>query len=694
MAVERKYSNCGMCTVRCPIMVEVENGEIKFLQGSPHFPAMKGAVCPRGAAGKALLLDRERPQAPMIREGERGEGKWRSVSWDEALDYTAEKLKAAMEKYGPRTVAFSDRGGPFRDLHRAFLRGLGTPNYNNHDTACARNVQHAAISVMGGGRKDVSYDLKNARHVVVQFRNIFEAVNVQEVNQLMDAMEKGCKLTVIDVRANISATKADNFFMIRPGADYAFNLSVIHELIKNKLYDKRFVDMWFKDFDKLEKFVEPYSPQWAEGETGIAASRISQFARELADAAPAVLWHPGWMAARYKTSFYVCRSIYLVNALLGSIGAKGGLPQVSKPGDVGAKGLSKFEDLYPKPEEKRADGAGWKYPHLEAGPGLTHLTYKAMETDDPYPVKAYICYRHDPLMAYPDPDRLREIFNKLDFLVSITFSWSDTAWFADVVLPMSTYLERESILASKSSLSPFFFMRDRAVEPRYDTKPDWEIWTELSKRLKLDKLAFNSIEEIWNYQLEGTGYTIEDFRKTGKIALTDRPHYKKMEDLKFKTPSGKIEVICDKLEAQGLPSLLPYEPPAKPAEGEFRITFGRCALHTQGHTVNNPMLFEQMPENVLWMNSEAASDLDISDGDLVTVSANGFSDQIKAKVTDFIHPEAVWLHHGFGHTLPVESRAFKRGIADNRFMKGGLDIWDPAGGAVAYQEHFVKVRKA
>lgn len=247
--IKRVYSVCGMCTVRCPIQVDVEDGDIRFIQGNENVPAMKGAVCPRGAAGKALIMDRERPHTPLIREGERGEGKWRPVSWDEAFDFVSRRMKEVMDRYGSRSVAFSNRGGPFQDLHKAFVRGLGSPNYCNHDASCARNVHHAHLSLAGLGRKDVVYDLKNAKHVVLQLRNIFEAVNVQEVNNLMDAMEKGCRLTVIDIRANVSATKASRFIQIRPGTDYAFNLAVIHELLFRNLYDRTFANHWIQDMD-------------------------------------------------------------------------------------------------------------------------------------------------------------------------------------------------------------------------------------------------------------------------------------------------------------------------------------------------------------------------------------------------------------------------------------------------------------
>ncbi len=693
MAGKKIFSVCGMCTVRCPIQVEVSGDKIEFLQGNPNVAGLEGGLCARGSAGLALIADDERPQYPMIRDGERGEGKWRRVSWDEALDYTAERLKDIMARHGSKSVLFSDRGGPFRDLHQAFLRGLGSPNYSNHDSSCARNVMHAAQSVFGFGRKDVVYDLKNARHVVLQTRNIFESINVKEANDLMTALSNGCKLTVIDIRANLSAMKADRFFQVRPGSDYALNLAVIRELLDKKLHDMKFTRTYIKDLKTLQALVEPCTLAWAEAETGIEAERLADFVKDLSEAKPAVIWHPGWMTARYRNSFYVCRSIYIINALLGAIGAKGGLPLANKPGDVGKKGLKKLVDLVPKPKDPRADGVGWRYAHLDAGPGLLHLSFKAMETEDPYPLKAYIAYRHDPLMGYPDPEHLKRIWANLDLLVAVTFSWSDTAWFADVVLPLSPYLERESILAGKNGLKPYFFVRRRAVAPRFDTRADWEILCGLAKRLGIEPLAFNSIEDIWKYQLQDTGYSIDDFEATGTVSLADKAIYQPQETLKFKTPTGKIEVLSTRWENQGIPSLKPYEPPARPEPGTFRLTFGRCALHTQGHTVNNPLLNELMPENVLWINDKAAAALDIADGDPVEVRSNGHAGRLKAKVTPFIHPEAVFMVHGFGHTLSVESRARDKGVADNALMPGGLEIWDQAGGGMALQEHFVQVKK-
>ena len=692
MSKEYVNSLCGMCTVRCPIQVEVVDGKAEYIQGGK---SLNGSLCPRGAAGTALTYDDERPQYPMIRTGERGEGQWKQVSWDEGLDYVAEKLTAIQEEYGKNSVLMSDRGGPFRDFYRAFMLGIGSVNYNNHDSSCARNVQNGTKSVLGFGRKDVSLDFKNAKHIILQQRNVFEAINVAEVNNVLSGMENGAKLTCIDIRASVTATKADNFFLVRPGTDYGFNLAVINVLINEDLYDKEYVAKWMKDFDKLADFVQEYTPEWAEQETGASADSIRDFARQLAEAAPSVIWHPGWMTARYSDSAHMTRTIMLINGLLGVFGAKGGMQFMNGPGDVGAKGLKSFMALYDKPEGKRADGVGWMdgRKHYEAGPGLVNLAYDAMVSGEPYPVKAYIVQRHDPLMSYPDTAHVKKMWDNIELLVSVTFSWSDTAWYSDVVLPISPYLERDEIIMTKKGPKPCFQLRNQAVKPVYDTKAIWEIYAGLAKRMGLSELDFTSIEDVWNFQLEGTGVSIEDFAETGIVSLTDTPHSKPVTEGSFKTPSGKIEVISEALEADGQLSLKPYVTPERPPADKFRITFGRCALHTQGHTVNNKLLFEQMPENILWMHTDRAKALGIATDDEVTVSSSNHSGTIKAFVTDFMHPEAVFMVHGFGHTLPCESRAKGRGIADNELMPKGIKKYDKTGGAISMQEHFVTVSK-
>ncbi|MFZ5996345.1 MAG: molybdopterin-containing oxidoreductase family protein [Nitrospirota bacterium] len=686
------YSLCGMCAVRCPIKVDTEDGVVKWIEGSPHVPGIEGALCAKGSAGLAFEYDTERPQHPMIRTGERGSGQWRKATWDEALDYIAERLQGVKERYGAKAIALADRSGPFTDLTKSFVKALGSPNYFDHDDTCGKNVNMAAQSLFGYGRGELSYDFANTKHIVLYGRNVFESLQVKEVNNILDALEAGAKLTYIDIRATVTASKADKFLMIRPGTDYAFNLALIHVILKERLYDADFVNKWVTGLVELETFVAPYTPEWAERETGIPAHEIVNLAKEVSNDKPKVIFHGGWMLARYIDSFYASRSIYLLNALMGSIETKGGLIIAKGAKDAGAKGLKSLGDNIPDVQDKIIDAEMAEKP---MGTGHIINLYKAIRTGDPYPIKAFIAYRFDPMAALPDPEAQKKVFDNLDLLVSIDVNYSETAWYSDVILPEATYLERSNILAVQKGPKPSFIMRRQAIPPRYDSKPAWEIFKLIAERMGAGQyFPYNCIEDIWNYQLEGTGFKIEDFSEKGSVTLARKPIMMDRNDLKFKTPSGKIEVLSQSLAKNGFDSLAPYVSPKKPAEGSYRLAFGRTAVHAHAQSQNNVYLNEIVPENVLWINDEEADALGIKDRDMVEVIADGYSGKIRAKVTPFIHPEAVFMLHGFGNEIPLKTRSFKKGLRDTKFETGLLETVDPVGGGVAYLECMVKVKKA
>jgi len=695
---ESVFSICGMCTVRCPIKVDIEDGVVKWIEGNPNDPGMAGRLCAKGSAGLAMLYDYERPQHPMIREGQRGAGKWKKASWEEALDYIADKLKAIIKNHGAKAIALSDRGGPFRDIHRSFLRAIGSPNYFNHDCTCARNVQHASLSLFGAGRKTFNYDFGNCKHLVLYGRNVFESLRVKAAGTIMNMLDRGGKITYIDPRAAGTAMKATRYWAIRPGTDYALNLGIIHTVLRDKLYDAEFVNRWVDGLNELESFVVPYTPEWASAETGIPADEIVAFAHEIAQDQPAVIFHPGWMVARYSDSFYAVRTAYMLNALMGAFETPGGLFFQKGPGDAGSKGLNALLDTIPKPEEPRVDGCGSELKHFEAGPGLLHLLYPALLSGNPYPVKAYIAFRHDPLLSLPDPEAQKKAFDKLDLLVAIDSNYSETGWYADVLLPSATYLEKSSILTTGKGLKPSFGMRKQAVEPRNDVKPDWWIFKSLAERLGAGEyFQFEDMEEFWEFQLKGTGVSVSDLGTTGSVSLTDKPiWWDRMEELKFKTPSKKIEFVSSRLQASNLESFKPYERPVKPDAGHYRLAFGRSPVHTHGRTQNNPVLSEIMPENQLWLNAEEAARMGVANGDLVRVTSSdgSHSGTINAYVTEFIHPESVFMVHGFGRKVPWQTRGYNKGLGDYRFETGLLDVYDPVGGANSLMECFVKVEKA
>ncbi|MFN3504912.1 MAG: molybdopterin-dependent oxidoreductase [Caldimicrobium sp.] len=686
------YSLCCMCTGRCPIMVEVENGIIKHIWGNPHVFGSK-SLCPRGAAGVAFEYDNERPQYPMIRDGDRGSGKWRRVTWDEALDFIADKLKNIIQDYGAKAIALSDRGGPHTELHKLFLRAIGSPNYFTHHATCSNSVHNAHMSIAGHARNTVGYDYKNCKYMVVFGRNLLESLITGEARDVIEMINSGGKMVYIDVRWTYTASKAYKFFIINPGTDYALALALINVVINHQLYDVDFVNRYIVGLDYLRSFIQPYTPDWAEKETGIPAEEIKKIAFEASQYKPSVIFHPGWMTAWNSQDFYLRRAIYTLNALMGSYEAKGGIIISKGAGDCGVK-IKQPTALAPKVTEERCDGAGTEYPWIKGQWGMLQRLPEVIESGSPYPVKAYIAMRHDPLASMPDPDIWIKAFGKLDLLVAIDVNWSWTSWYADIILPEATYLERTDNVIVRKGLKPQLALRQKVIEPRFDARSRFQIFKGLAERLgKGEYFPWKDEIEMVNWQLEGTGFTFEDFSKKGVIDLTKDPIWYDRNNLKFNTPSGKIEVYSESLEKAGTPSFAPYESPVPPPDGHLRLISGKVALHTQGRTTsNNPYLNELCPENYLYMHPQAAKKLGIKEGDEVIVSNNGISEKIKVRITPYVHPEIGFMLHGFGDPVPVRTRSFGKGASDVRLMKGQLKV--TVGGNCPLFETFVKIEKA
>jgi len=688
------YSMCGMCAVRCPIEVTVENGKISWLQGNHNDKAMGTSLCAKGSAGLGLEFDDERPQTPLIRTGPRGGGKWRRASWDEALDYIAEKLNETIQTYGGKGIALSDRGGPFTDLTRTFVSALGSPNYFNHDATCNGNAHNAGRSLVGFGVSGLIADMKHAKHMVLYGRNIVESLMVKEAKAFMAAVSAGMKVTYIDPRASITACKATRYWQVRPNSDYALNLALLHEILKQEIYDKEFVARNVIGMDYLQKAVKDTTPEWQEQHTGIPAAEVYEFIKEIAADAPNVIFHPGWMSARHKQSFHVTRSSVILNVLMGNIEIPGGLIIAKSPEFYGHKSLKRLTDRVPKVTEPRVDGAGTERPSWDASIGMLHQLFAALETGKPYGMGAYFAYRHDPVTSMPDSEAVKQALDKLKLLVSIDVRYSETGWFSDVILPESTYLERANILCQLPGVVPVLNMRDQAIAPRFDSRPAWWIFREILRRMGIkDALDFESIEEIWNYQLDGTGVTVAEMREKGIVSFSDTPKLTAPENLRFPTPSGKIEIECDNLKKAGLESLPPYEQKTAPVKDSFTLLSGKTGSLAQGQSLNNPLLKEAAPEQVLWIHPDRAKPLGISDGDTVEVNGGGrYSGNIKAKVTKWIHPEAVFMLHGYGATVPLATRALGLGVADQRLQHGKLYEFDQVGGGNALTETIVRIK--
>ncbi len=691
------YSICFMCTVRCPIRVLVDNDDVTWIEGNPHVPGIDGALCAKGSAGLALLHDTERPQHPMIRTGDRGAGQWRQASWDEALDYVADKLKAVVAQYGPQSVVFGERTNLNTHISKTFMKALGSPNHFTHDALCKGSVNTACRSLTGYVDPQIGIDYGNTKHIILYGRNIFESLEIKAINNLMKARSKGAKITYIDPRYTVTASKADRYWQIRPGTDLALNYALINVILNEELLDMAFAVRWIKDHRQelaaLKEFVKSYTPEWAEKETGIPAKEIIELAREASAVKPAVIFHFGYRGAHHPNEIYLRRSILILNALMGSLEAPGGLFFKKGLKAVGRQDVGKYVDQdFPKITVPRFDGSGGsRFPIADASHGNPQMLAHAILHEDPYPIKALFINRFEPLQSIADSNNTRRALEKLDLIVAIDINFSEIAWMSDVILPESTYLERGDSIQVVSGLKPQLYRRQPAVSPRYDTKPGWWILKELARRLDIGHyFPYETIEDIWNFQLAPVGVKLSDFDKKGFVTLAEEPiWWDREKGIKFNTPSGKFEITSALMENAGFPSFIPYEPLPAPPPGQFRLLVGRTATHTHVSTQNNLYLNEVCPENELWINTAQAQKLGIKPGDLVEVKSAVGSGRLRAKVTDFIHPEAVFMLHGFGKTVPAQTRVYRKGADDSALQE---NISDMVGGSPAYDHTLVQVR--
>jgi thiosulfate reductase/polysulfide reductase chain A len=683
--VERTvFGICEMCPFNCGIKVTCEEGIVRSVEGNPKEPHSMGKLCARGNSAEQVLYNPNRVKYPLIRTGERGAGGWKRTTWDEALDYVAGKLNEIKGNYGPESIAIIQFPTSMMvPLVTRFQKALGTPNYFTSLGTCKISRVVADITTLGGHILN-AVDFKNAKYIMLFGRNTFETPANSSVQALSAALANGAKLVYLDPRFTVTASKADEWIPIKPGTDLAFALAMMNVIIKEGLYDEEFINNYTYGFDELKGFIGGYTPEWAEGITDVPAEQIERIAIEFATTKPAVA-HPGWHPHGYENETQIRRGILILNALVGNINKPGG---IFYPRGVGLGDIK--PPAYPEITAQRVDGVPDKYPLVPASHGLWQLLPDAIINEEPYPIKALIVYRSNPLQGMPDRNRIIEAFKKLDLLVAIDILPSDTAWDADVILPECTYLERDDPAMVIQGKTPKVALRQKCVEPMYESKHSFWIFKELAQRLGIGNYFDFELDDYINAQLSPLGIDKNYFKDNSIWSSDISPELKGLEGVKINTPTGKIELYSKKLEANGYDPLPTFVPPKEAPSGMFRLLHGHIAVHTHANpaTFDNAYLNEICSENELWINTDTAMDLGIMDGEYIRVENELSKGRIKAKVTEQIRPDTVFMLHGFGHISPDLTLAYGKGLNDNDFIKAGAD---PIGGVCPMGETFVRI---
>ncbi|MFO0567446.1 MAG: molybdopterin-dependent oxidoreductase [Polyangiaceae bacterium] len=655
---------CELCFWKCGVLAYVKNDKVYKLEGNPKHPLSNGKLCPRGTGGLGALYDPDRLRRPLIRTRVGEEEKWKEVSWEEALDFTAKRLNEVKAKFGPESIALFSHGhgGAF---FKTLLKAMGGTTIVAPSNDQCRGPRESGFELtygVGVGSVE-NIDTPHARCIAFIGSHLGENMHNTAVQEVSAAAAHGATFITVDPRFSIIASKSKYWLPIKPGTDTALLLAWANVLIEEGRYQKEFVQNNVEGFAEFAAHVKDKTPEWAYIETGLEPSLIRETARELAKNAPAAFVHPGRHVVWYGNDTQRSRAIAIVNALLGNWGKKGGfyLPQ------------SLNVAAYPSPALPH--GAGFKprqtFP-LATSPCAYDVCDASMKQgDDAARVHAWIVYGCNVPLTLPNTARTIEAMKALDFVVAIDTMPSEVTGYADVVLPENTYLERYDDLDTTPFRVPYVAIRQPAVPSYGETKPGWWIAKSLAEKLGLGGFfPWKDARDYLATRLEKSKLSFADLERDGVIVGNAAPIYDDSPTQTFKTPSKKIEFYSKAMADAGLPPLPNYEAPEEPPPGYFRLLFGRSPVHTFSRTTNNPRLLEIVPENELWINSEMARVLGLKAGTRVMLENQDSvkTGPIKLKVTDRIRQDCVYMVHGFGREDSRLSRGYRRGASDARLV--------------------------
>ena len=728
---------CEMCVNKCAAYAHVEDGVVTKLDPNPYFPKSRNMLCARGNAGIDALYDPDRLKYPLIRDGEKGSGKFKRVSWDEAYTYIEKKLTKILdeEEDNRSTVAFCAGEGMGEHNFKNFFTGFGSSHWLNHATLClATAVSGYAMTIGGYGQAD----LQNAKYVIMAGANRAEAIVTPDSMDFFKRTNgRGAKLVVVDPRFTNTAAKCDKYLGINVGTDLAFVLALTYVAITEERYNKEYVSTMFNNFEEYKQHIisNGYTPEWAEKVTGIKADDIREVAREFMAHAPQAIYYQGRRTTWSKNDFQLRRAQAIFSALGGGIDVKGGICFGS---NVGIKAHE-----VPSPIYDNAQSRIEKEEAAIVGASGSWVAFRNMvlEKRNPYPIRALFNYKHNPMQNMPNNQKTAEFLKSLELVVTIDTMPSDTVMYSDVILPECTYLERTDPVKSFPGIEPAIVQRNKVIDPLFETKPVYEILKGLTKKIskplfeitkKHDEmvkdaikedgeeatfeefdlaLAFEGTQEEINHHAvdkypnaakmlheHGVFYPNMDkyFKKLSANDYEYYPDHKRFYSVrkgKLNTTSGKVECKIDSLAKRGLDAMPVWKSEYElksPTQEHFRFVTGRHAQFTQSGTSNNAALLDLVPRNFMWINKRVAKERGIKFGDMIEVQSKAGKTTIPAYPTEKIGKGTLFFIHGFGVSSEDLTLGYKNGGSDAAIIEDGIE---PVHGATCLHDTFVTIRK-
>ena len=771
-----------------PVKVKVVDGRAVQIIARDDIPYFDGKQDLRAFACFAKLYAADKLKFPLKRVGRRGEGKFKRISWDEALSEIAAVLKKYRDQGNAKYVGFLRTHPPLEFMFNHFTHHYGSPN-DVHASATSCYADGKVADVLTGGSRGClgTDDYLNSRYSLYIGHNLLCGIHgTPRAARFAEAIRRGMKFVFVDPRLNEgSYTHGAEWVPIKPGTDAAFILGLMNVIIREKMYDEGFLlrhtnapilvsadkyavknrdgaylvwdtaagkirplaeaekpallgsyevklgkerEICKTAFQELTERAEMYAPEEVARITTIHKNKIKQIARDLGTMKPNVcIFSQDNVSAQYTNSLQRCRARNALMCLLGVFDRPGG----KYYGPYGSSGihLNKGKDfripidVHPMSDE-RVDFDSTVHSCINAEPeenhypnGIIQNFLKAIKTGKPYPIKALFIIGCDMLASHSS--EWRDAFEEMEFIVKSHVWPDDDVDYADIVLPEAVYLERDDGFAQVAVHDPknkdreFSFLTaiQQVVEPQFEERPWLDYVQELARRIGFGEYFDFALDEYWNFLLEPAGIDIDYLRENGVYyptpVVTRQIEFGKKE--RWNTDTGRLNIyssemvdLWHKSEQRPLFDPVPvYCPLTKEPKGEneFYLISGKVSYFKCNFYRDNPMLLERYLEGELgntlvWINAKKAAALRIKNGDSVWVEsqATGLREKVRVKVTEGIHPSAVWHVYGFGHRSKLMDNASRarEGINVQNFVP---EHYVPFTGGQAHCEAIVKVYK-
>lgn len=606
-------------------------------------------LCVKPYALQELVYSKERVTTPLVKH----KGTFKEISWEDAFDMIADKLTRIKNQYGAKAIVpFCGNGFACRSngkIIKRFADLLGTPNYITGGWTCF-SARVMAFTLTVGGFPNPDYAPDN-KCLILWGKNPQESV-ASEKYQLESALKRGSKLIVIDPRVTGLARKADLHAQVRPGTDCALALGLLHVIIGEERYDKDFVANWTVGFDTLVDHIKEYSPEKVEKITWVPAETIRRIARMYAGNSPAGI-STGWALDASSNGIQTMRAIGSLMAICGNLEIPGG--------NVIHRGLN-FKHMNIQGRIEKATPIGADYPLFtqirkqQSGSRVTD----AILTEKPYPIRALLALKGNPLVNWPNTNKVKKAFEKLDFLLVQDMFMTDTAKMAHLFLPGASDLETEDFREGyfDHGCLPMIAKSNRVIEPMGKCLEDWRIWAEVARRMGFEEyFPWKSTSEFLADLLEPTSISYAELEKNPGGIYYGQNSYRTYLQGGFKTPTQKVEIYSEAMAKLGydpIPTFRePHESPAsRPDLAEtypFILTGKRTESFTHSRFRNIPSLRKLYPDPLLDIHPQTAHTLGVNNGDVVWVESLRGSIRVKANLTDVLHPKVVCMTHGWSN---------------------------------------------